>query len=103
MEEDAVENSEVEETSEDSEIESLDEEEDVADNVARNCKEEKKGDFQSTDMEFYAWTCHTKKHVEWDYSVDDVRETPYNKQKRSLSVNNISVQERRNLSTARIF
>eukprot|EP00957_Ditylum_brightwellii_P157816 12012143-Ditylum_brightwellii.AAC.1 len=71
MEEDVVEDSEVEETTEESEIESLDEEEDAVDNAARNSKAEKKGGLQSTDMEFYAWNYHTKKHVKWDYSVDD--------------------------------
>ena len=79
MEKDVVEYSEVEETTEESEIESSDEEEDAADNAAKNGKAEKKGDLQSTDMEFYAWNRHTKKHVKWDYSVDDIRETPYNK------------------------
>ena len=88
-EKDVVEDSEVEETTEESEVESSDEEEDAADNAAKNGKAEKKGDLQSTDMEFYAWNCHTKKHVKWDYSVDDIRETPYDKQKRSLSMNSI--------------
>eukprot|EP00957_Ditylum_brightwellii_P093186 7095251-Ditylum_brightwellii.AAC.1 len=90
MEEDAVEDSEVEETTEESEIESSNEKEDAADNAARNGKAKKKGDLQSSDTEFYAWNCHTKKHIKWDYSVDDFRKTPYDQQKRSLSMNNIS-------------
>eukprot|EP00957_Ditylum_brightwellii_P105642 8055417-Ditylum_brightwellii.AAC.1 len=79
MEEDDVENSELEETTEESEVESSEEEEGAADNATRNGKAGKKGDLQSTDMEFYVWNRHTKKHVKWDYSVDDVRETPYDK------------------------
>eukprot|EP00957_Ditylum_brightwellii_P116565 8891297-Ditylum_brightwellii.AAC.1 len=98
-----MEDSEIEETTEESEDESLDEEEDAADNAARNIKAEKKSDLQSTETEFYAWNCHTKKHVKWDYSVKDIIETPYNKQKRSLSMNNISVHEWRNLSAANFF
>eukprot|EP00957_Ditylum_brightwellii_P034904 2645111-Ditylum_brightwellii.AAC.1 len=62
MEEDAVEDSEVEETTEENEVESLDENKDTADNATRNSKAEKKGGLQSTGMEFYAWNCHTKKH-----------------------------------------
>eukprot|EP00957_Ditylum_brightwellii_P063318 4805542-Ditylum_brightwellii.AAC.1 len=81
MEEDAVEDSELEETTEESEVESMVEEEDAAANATRNGKADKKDDLQSTDTE----------------------ETPYNKQKRSPSMNNISVQEWRNLSAARIF
>eukprot|EP00957_Ditylum_brightwellii_P031273 2370553-Ditylum_brightwellii.AAC.1 len=103
MEDDAVEDSEVEEKSEESDIESSDKVYDAADNTTRNSKTEKKGDLQSTDTEFHAWSCHTKKHVKWDYSVDDVRKTPYDKQKRSLPMNNISVQEWRNLRAAGIF
>eukprot|EP00957_Ditylum_brightwellii_P070711 5374522-Ditylum_brightwellii.AAC.1 len=90
MEDDAMEDSEVEETTEESDDESSDEEEDAADNAARNGKAEKKGDLQSTDMELYEWNHHTKKHVKWEYSVDDIRETSYNKQKRSPPMNNIS-------------
>eukprot|EP00957_Ditylum_brightwellii_P174556 13291038-Ditylum_brightwellii.AAC.1 len=90
MEDDAVEDSEVEETIEESEVESFDEKEDAADNATRNGKAEKKGDLQSTDTDVYAWNCHTKKHVKWNYSVDGFRETPYDKQKRSPSMNNIS-------------
>eukprot|EP00957_Ditylum_brightwellii_P075404 5731012-Ditylum_brightwellii.AAC.1 len=91
MEDDVMEDSELEETIEESEDESLDEEEYAADNAIRNNKAEKKGDLQPTDTEFHAWNCHIKKHGKWDYSVDGTRDTPYNKQKRSLSMNNISV------------
>eukprot|EP00957_Ditylum_brightwellii_P022964 1733231-Ditylum_brightwellii.AAC.1 len=103
MEEDVLEDSELEETTKESEVESSNEEEDAAGNVARNGKAVKKGDLQSTDMEFYTWNCHTKKHVKWDYSIDVVRETPHNKQTRFPSMNNISVQEWRNLSAAGFF
>eukprot|EP00957_Ditylum_brightwellii_P112392 8569012-Ditylum_brightwellii.AAC.1 len=49
MEDDAVEDSEVEETTKKSEVESLDEEDDTADNATTNGNTEKKGDLQSTD------------------------------------------------------
>ena len=86
------------------EIESSSEsEEEYEDEQDQSHAIEKKGDKVSNNLYFYACDRHKKKHIHWIFQYDEIRTTPYSRDRSMSSMNNVNATEWNTMSASQIL